>query len=54
MFNPLALTFIVFGIFLLLCGLFLIVKRKKTAGTIISLLGLGACAVPFLASYFTR
>ena len=52
MINPLALGMVAFGILLLLCGLVLIAKRLKTAGIVISVLGLGALATPWLISLY--
>ena len=50
--NPIALVVMALGVLLLLFGLFLAVKRMKIAGIVISLLGLGVGAVPFLTSYY--
>ena len=52
MVNPLALGMVALGILLLLCGLVLIAKRLKTAGIVISVLGLGAMATPWLISLY--
>ena len=52
MINPLALGMVALGILLLLCGLVLIAKRLKTAGIVISLVGLGAMATPWLISLY--
>ena len=52
MINPLALGMVAFGILLLLCGLVLIAKRLKTAGIVISVLGLGVLATPWLISLY--
>ncbi len=51
MVNPIAIVMMVTGALLLVLGIYLVHKRRKLSGTIISLLGLGAIAVPFLASY---
>ena len=52
MVNPLALGMIALGILLLLCGLVLIAKRLKTVGIVLSLVGLGAMATPWLISLY--
>ena len=52
MVNPIALVMMALGVLLLLFGLFLVVKRIKIAGIVISLLGLGMAAVPWLVSFF--
>ena len=52
MINPLALGMVALGILLLLCGLVLIAKRLKTVGIVISVLGLGALATPWLISLY--
>jgi hypothetical protein len=52
MVNPLALGMMALGIMLLLCGLVLIAKRIKTAGIVISVVGLGAMAIPWLVSLY--
>ena len=52
MVNPLALGMMALGILLLLCGLVLIAKRIKTAGIVISVLGLGAMVTPWLISLY--
>ncbi len=51
MVNPLALGMMALGVVLLLCGLVLIAKRK-TAGIVISVVGLGALAIPWLVSLY--
>jgi predicted metal-binding membrane protein len=51
MINPLALGIMALGIILLLCGLVLIAKRK-TAGILLSAVGLGALATPWLISLY--
>ena len=52
MVNPIAVIVMALGVLLLLFGLFLVVKRMKIAGIVISLLGLGVSAVPFLVSFY--
>ena len=52
MINPLALGMMALGIILLLCGLVLIAKRIQTAGIVISVVGLGALATPWLISLY--
>ncbi len=52
MINPLALGMVALGILLLLCGLVLIAKRLRTAGIVISVLGLSALATPWLISLY--
>jgi hypothetical protein len=49
--NPIAVAMIVLGVVLLLFGLFLVLRRRKATGIAISLLGVGAAAVPFLVSF---
>lgn len=51
MINPLAFIMVALGAMLVRFGLFLVLKRRKNVGTLISLLGLGFCAVPFLISF---
>lgn len=43
---------IALGALLFLFGMFLLVKHIKVAGVALSLLGLGAIAVPFLTSFY--
>lgn len=50
--NPIALILILAGIYLLVRGILLYRKSKKTMGTIFSTLGVVAIAFPFAASYF--
>ena len=52
MVNPIALGMIALGALLLLFGIVLVVKRRKIAGIVISFLGMGAIAVPFLISFY--
>ena len=52
MMNPIALGAMALGILLLLFGIVLIVKRIKVAGIVLSLLGLGAMATPWLISFY--
>ena len=52
MVNPIALVMMALGVLLLLFGIFLVVKRIKMAGIVISLLGLGMAAAPWLISFF--
>ena len=52
MVNPIALVIMALGLLLLLFGIFLVVKRIKVAGIVISLLGLGVAAIPWLVSFF--
>jgi hypothetical protein len=52
MMNPIALVTIAIGVLLLLFGIFMVVKRMRIAGIVISLLGLGVAAVPWLVSFF--
>lgn len=52
MVNPIALVMMALGVLLLLFGIFLLVRRRTIAGLVISLLGLGAVAVPFLTSFY--
>ena len=52
MINPLALGMVALGILMLLCGLVLIAKRIKTVGIVLSLVGLGAMATPWLISLY--
>jgi hypothetical protein len=46
--NPVAFALILIGIFLLMIGLLLLIKRRKLSGIVISLLGVGLLAAPFL------
>ncbi len=52
MVNPIALGMVALGILLLLFGFVLIAKRIKTVGIVVSLLGLGAMATPWLISLY--
>jgi hypothetical protein len=52
MVNPIVLVMMAIGVLLLQFGIFLLVKRMKIAGLVISLLGLGVAAVPWLVSSF--
>ncbi len=52
MVNPIAVIVMTLGVLLLLFGIFLMVKRMKMAGIVISLLGLGVAAVPWLVSFY--
>ncbi len=52
MVNPIALGMIALGALLLLFGIVLVVKRRKIGGVVISLLGMGVIAVPFLISFY--
>jgi hypothetical protein len=52
MVNLVALMMIALGVILFLFGVFLLVKHKKMAGWVFSMLGLGLSAVPFLVSYY--
>jgi hypothetical protein len=52
MMNPIAVAMIALGVVLLLCGLYLALRRQKATGIAISLLGVGVAAVPFLASFY--
>lgn len=50
--NPIAFVMIVLGALLLLIGMVLVGRHVKAAGIVISLLGLGAMAFPFLVSFY--
>jgi hypothetical protein len=52
MVNLIALIMIALGILLLLFGIFMLVRRKKIAGTVILLLGLGLGVIPLLVSFY--
>ena len=52
MMNPIALTTIAFGVLLFLFGIVLIIKWMKIAGIVISLLGAGIVAFPFVISFY--
>jgi hypothetical protein len=52
MLNPIAIVMIALGILLFLSGIFLAVRRARVAGIVISLLGLGAVAIPFVISFY--
>jgi len=49
--NPLALGLIVLGIVLLIVGILSLTRNKRTQGLVLSIAGLIAIAVPFVASY---
>jgi uncharacterized YccA/Bax inhibitor family protein len=49
--NPIAVAMIVLGVVLLLFGLSLVLRYRKAIGIAISLLGVGAAAVPFLVGF---
>ncbi|HSN74259.1 MAG TPA: hypothetical protein VL334_04080 [Anaerolineae bacterium] len=49
--NPIALAMITLGLLLLVFGIFLVVKRRKAAGIVILVLGLGIGVIPFVASF---
>lgn len=49
--NLIAFGMTVLGVMLLLIGLFLVFKHRKTGGIVISLLGMGIVAVPFLVNF---
>ena len=46
--NPIATVNVALGIVLILVGLFLLVKRKKATGVVLSVTGLCIAAGPFL------
>jgi len=48
--NPIAVLVIGLGVVLCLTGLFLLGRRRKLVGVVISVLGLAAIAAPFLVS----
>ena len=50
--NAIAVFVMGLGAALFLSGLFLLIKRKRLSGIVISVLGLGAVAAPFLVSLF--
>ncbi len=50
--NPIAFGLVMFGIALLLFGLFLALKRRKSIGMAISFLGIGIAAIPFIVSFY--
>lgn len=54
MINPIALITMGLGVLLLLFGLFLLLRRVKTAGIIVALLGLAIAAVPFIVTLYVR
>ena len=49
--NPIAFAFVLIGILLLIIGLLLVIKRRKTSGIAISLLGFGFLTAPFLITF---
>ena len=49
--NPIAFALVLIGILLLMIGLLLLIKRKKVSGIVISLLGFGLLAAPFLITF---
>ena len=46
--NPIAIGMFVIGILIFVLGLLMIAKQKKTAGMIISFVGLGTAAAPLV------
>jgi hypothetical protein len=50
--NLIALGMIALGALLLLLGLVLLARRRTGTGIVISLLGLGMAATPFLITFF--
>jgi len=50
--NPIALVLVIFGAILLVFGAFWAVRRSKTVGVTISLIGVCVVAFPFLISLF--
>ena len=50
--NPIALGMIVIGILILVIGLLMFAKQKKTAGIVISFVGLGTAAAPLIITLF--
>jgi hypothetical protein len=50
--NPIALGMVVLGALLLAVGLLLVAKRRKATGIVVSLLGLGTAAAPFIITFF--
>ena len=52
MVNLIALIMIALGVLMLLFGILLLVRRKKIAGTVIFLLGLGLGVIPLLVSFY--
>jgi hypothetical protein len=50
--NPIALRMILLGILIFVMGLLLLAKQKKTAGIVISVVGLGTAAAPLIITLF--
>jgi hypothetical protein len=50
--NPIALGMILLGILIFVVGLLFFSKQKKTAGIVISFVGLGTAAAPILITLF--
>ena len=46
--NPIAFALVLIGFSLQSIGLLLIIKRRKASGIVISLLGVGLLAAPFM------
>jgi len=49
--NPIALASILFGIILLLLGIFFLTRSKRTQGWVLSIAGILAIAFPFVVTY---
>ena len=52
--NPIAIGMFAIGALLLVLGLRLVTKHKKTAGIAISLLGLVIAAAPLIITFFPQ
>ena len=52
MINPVAFFLVIIGIILLVFGVIWLVRRSKTVGIAISLIGIGVAAIPCLVSLF--
>ena len=50
--NPIALGMIAIGILIFVVGLLLLAKQKKTAGIVVSFVGLGTVAAPLIVTLF--
>ena len=48
--NPVALGMIILGALLLGLGVLLVAKRRKATGIVLSLIGLGTAAAPFITT----
>jgi uncharacterized membrane protein HdeD (DUF308 family) len=50
--NPIVIGMVALGILLFVLGLFVVARRRKATGIVISLLGLATLITPFIITYF--